>query len=937
MAEKDKKSKKAGEGYSRNKRRKEDLSEYVFSKVPPQALPLEEAVLGALMLDKDALPVVMDILQSESFYSDGHKLIYKAILRLFEKSQPIDMLTVSEELKKSGDLEVVGGAYYLVELTNRVASSANIEYHARIVSQKHIQRELIRVSTNIIKDAYEDTTDVFNLLDEAEKGLFDITQNNLSRNYESMGSLASKTLKMLEELKDKKDGLTGVPTGFTDLDRLTSGWQPSDMIILAARPGMGKTSLVLALAKNAAMDFDKPVAVFSLEMSNVQLVQRLISMEAEIPGSKMRNGKLEEYEWQQLQSAIERMSEVPIFIDDTPGINIFELRAKCRRLKMQHDIQLVIIDYLQLMSGGADNQKGNREQEISSISRALKGMAKELNVPVIALSQLSRAVEVRGGTKRPQLSDLRECVTGDTLIYLPENGTYKKVEDLLSLKNFKVLSMDESYRLNEDTCLDVWETGEKEVFEVETQSGFKIKTSLNHPFFTPNGWQQLVDIKEGDYVALGRKVTSSSKSSLKDEEIILLAHMIGDGCYVERQPIHYTSKDPESRKIVIDCAKRLWGIEEKVVQDQKSKGCYHVYLPSPYHLTHGVHHPFVNLLKSLNLEKARSYEKIIPEEIFRCDDKQLALFLKHLWATDGYVSIRKGKGSSVIHYSTNSLHLASQVKLLLLRFGIQSTISKAKKDNYRPSYTIVISNAENHLKFANLIGVFGEKTDTLEKLASIQAKKVYNPNQDVIPKSFWKDVKEVKEVKKMKGFTERSFQKALEMQYCGSSLYKRNISRGRMTRVADLLEDANLKNLAGSDLKWEKIKSITHLGKKMTYDLHVENHHNFLANNFIIHNSGAIEQDADMVSFIYRPEYYQILEDEEGQSLKGIAEVIIAKNRHGAVKTIKLRFIDEFAKFADLGDPNFDDLPGDTFSPVMDSANIITRPSKMNDDEDIPF
>lgn len=934
MAEKDKKNKKTSEGYSRNRRRKDEQYVDAFSKVPPQALPLEEAVLGALMLDKDALPIVMDILQSDSFYAEGHKLIYKAILRLFEKSQPIDMLTVSEELKKSGDLEVVGGAYALVELTNRVASSANIEYHARIVSQKHIQRELIRVSTNIIKDAYEDTTDVFNLLDEAEKGLFDITQNNLSRNYESMGSLASKTLKMLEELKDKKDGLTGVPTGFTDLDRLTSGWQPSDMIILAARPGMGKTSLVLALAKNAAMDFDKPVAVFSLEMSNVQLVQRLISMEAEIPGSKMRNGKLEEYEWQQLQTAIERMSEVPIFIDDTPGINIFELRAKCRRLKMQHDIQLVIIDYLQLMSGGADNTKGNREQEISAISRALKGMAKELSVPVIALSQLSRAVETRGGTKRPQLSDLRECVTGDTLIYLPEQGIYEKVENLLGTQNFKVLSMDESYRLNEDTCLDVWETGEKEIFEVETHSGFKIKTSLNHPFYTPNGWQQLVDIKEGEYVALGRKVASGSKSDLKDEEIIFLAHMIGDGCYVERQAIHYTSKDPQSRKIVAECAKNLWGIQSRVVPDKNSSDCHHVYLPSPYHLTHGVHHPFINLLNSLNLKKARSFEKMIPDEIFKCNDQQLALFLRHLWSTDGCVSIRKGRGSSVIHYSTNSPKLASQIKLLLLRFGIQSTINKVQKEDYRPNYMVVISNALNHLKFAEFIGVFGEKAEALKQLASIQAKKVYNPNQDIIPKIYWKDVRELK---KSKGFTERSFQAALEMQYCGSALYKSNLSRDRMGRVANILEDKNLKNLASSDIKWEKIKSITHLGKEMTYDLHVEHHHNFLANNFIIHNSGAIEQDADMVSFIYRPEYYQILEDEEGQSLKGIAELIIAKNRHGAVKTVKLRFIDEFAKFADLGDPNFDDLPGDTFSPAVDTTNVITRPSKMNDDEDIPF
>ncbi len=743
-----------------------EFSDYLLGKVPPQALPLEEAVLGALMLDKDALPVIIDILQKDSFYSDAHQAIFKAMLGLFEKSQPIDLLTVTEALKKVGELEKVGGAFYLVELTNKVASSANIEYHARIIAQKHIQRELIRVSTDTIRDAYEETTDVFELLDEAEQGLFQITEKNLSRGYEGMSTLLSKFQKQMEELVNKEDGLTGVPTGFTDLDRLTSGWQKSDLIIVAARPGMGKclgkgtkvvmydgslkkvedievgdllmgddstprkvlstcrgkeqmywvhqnkgmsyrineshilslkrsrnegghkkgdvlninvldwlnksnkfksnykgykveieiedketplppyflglwlgdgtssdasittkdeeivaylsefaaeknlslnpilvenkcpmyrlsggkrghngyslkaelreynllnnkhipkeylynsiekrlellaglidtdghyleqsngyeitqknkelsnqikylcdslglrvslkekkaqiskigyetvvyrlriygdidripvrikkkaaktwksivdwrvtgiqvekdiiddyygfeidgnhlflledmtvthnTSFTLALARNAAMDFKKPIALFSLEMSNVQLVQRLVSLEAEISGSKLRNGNLEDYEWQQLHSAIEKMSEVPIYIDDTPAINIFELRAKCRRLKMQHDIQMIIIDYLQLMSGKSDSKSGNREQEISMISRALKGLAKELNVPVIALSQLSRAVETRGGSKRPMLSDLREsgAIEQDadivSFIYRPE-------------------------------------------------------------------------------------------------------------------------------------------------------------------------------------------------------------------------------------------------------------------------------------------------------------------------------------------------------------------------------------------------------------------------------------------------------------------------------------------------------------------------------------
>ncbi|HHB79175.1 MAG TPA: replicative DNA helicase [Saprospiraceae bacterium] len=399
---------------------------YLFGKVQPQAIPLEEAVLGALMLDKEGLVTVMDILVSDAFYVDAHKEIYKAILNLFEKSQPVDLLTVSEQLKKNGQLESIGGPHYLVELTNKVSSAANIEYHARIISEMFIKRELLHLSTKIIGEAYEDTSDVFDLLEMAEQGLFAITQNNLSKSFEELSGLSAMVVKRVEELSKKTDAFTGVPSGFTDLDKVTSGWQPSDLIIVAARPGMGKTSLTLALARNAAMDYKKGVAIFSLEMGAVQLAQRIIAAEAEINMKSLRNGQLQGHEWVQLQKTIERMSDVPIYIDDTPAINIFELRAKCRRLKSSSNLELVIIDYLQLMTAGGDSGTKNREQEISMISRSLKALAKELSVPIIALSQLSRQVEARGGVKRPQLSDLREsgAIEQDadivTFIYRPE-------------------------------------------------------------------------------------------------------------------------------------------------------------------------------------------------------------------------------------------------------------------------------------------------------------------------------------------------------------------------------------------------------------------------------------------------------------------------------------------------------------------------------------
>lgn len=377
-----------------------------LGRVQPQALDMEEAVLGALLLEKNALHRVTDVLRPEMFYKDAHKLIYEAVLLLFQNSEPIDLLTVKDILRKNGNLDKVGGALTLANLTMRVASAANIEYHARVIAEKFILRELIRISDNVIKDAYDETTDVFELLDKTEQSLFEVSETHLRRNYLGMAELVMKTLERLEELKNKDEAITGISSGFSELDKITSGWQRTDLVIVAARPAMGKTAFTLTVARNAAAR-NAPVVFFSLEMAAVQLVQRLVCAEAELDAQKVRTGKLENYEWQQLISRIGTLSNAPIYIDDTPGISIMDLRAKCRRLKAEKNIQMVIIDYLQLMTGNA-SKGGNREQEIAGISRALKELAKELDVNVIALSQLSRAVESRGGDKRPQLSDLRE-------------------------------------------------------------------------------------------------------------------------------------------------------------------------------------------------------------------------------------------------------------------------------------------------------------------------------------------------------------------------------------------------------------------------------------------------------------------------------------------------------------------------------------------------
>jgi len=416
--------------FERSKKRPQVVS-FERGKLPPQAIDLEEVVLGAMMIDKKGVDTVIDILHSEAFYRESHQFIFESIVKLFENTEPIDLLTVSAKLRADGKLEKIGGDYYLIQLTQKVSSSAHIEYHARIILQKYIQRSLIKISTEIIEDSYDETKDVFNLLDSAESKLYDVTQGNIKKSTETAQSLVIQAKRKIEEISNK-DGLSGVPSGFSEVDKLTSGWQPSDLVIIASRPGMGKTALALSMVRNMAVAKKIPVAFFSLEMSSIQLITRLISSETGLSSEKLRTGDLEKFEWEQLNVKVSALENAPLYIDDTPSLSIFDLRAKARRLSSQFGIKLVVIDYLQLMSSGGSNKTGNREQEISTISRNLKALAKELNIPVIALSQLSRAVETRGGSKRPILSDLREsgAIEQDadivSFIYRPE---YYKIDE----------------------------------------------------------------------------------------------------------------------------------------------------------------------------------------------------------------------------------------------------------------------------------------------------------------------------------------------------------------------------------------------------------------------------------------------------------------------------------------------------------------------------
>ncbi|MBN1820299.1 MAG: replicative DNA helicase [Prolixibacteraceae bacterium] len=377
-----------------------------YGKLPPQAVEVEEAVLGALMLERDAYVTVADIIDTASFYKEEHQKIFEAIKHLSTHEKPVDLLMVTQELKDREQLDEIGGAVYISQLTRRVASAAHIEFHSRIIAQKYIQRELIRVSSEIQSKAFDETIDVDDLIDFSETALFKVAEGNIKKETRPIRPVLKEAIDLIELARTREDGLSGVPSGFTALDRITSGWQKTDLIIIAARPSMGKTAFVLSMARNIAVEHNRSVAIFSLEMSSIQLINRLISSETELTSQKIKNGRLEDWEWEHLHHKIKQLDNAPMFIDDTPALSVFEFRAKCRRLKMQHDIQVVVVDYLQLMTAGIDT-RGSREQEVSNISRSLKAIAKELDIPIIALSQLNRSVESREG-KRPQLSDLRE-------------------------------------------------------------------------------------------------------------------------------------------------------------------------------------------------------------------------------------------------------------------------------------------------------------------------------------------------------------------------------------------------------------------------------------------------------------------------------------------------------------------------------------------------
>ncbi len=501
----------------------------------PQNIEAECGVLGSIIIDPEAIVQVADFLQGEDFYRDGNRTIYETVLQLYEQRIPADFITICDILERQSKLNEVGGPGYITALINQVPTSGNVEYYGRIVERNAIMRRLAHAAGEIAAVAYSDL-DAEEALDKAEQSIFTISQRHTHNDFSALKDLMIDYMQKLNLLHDRRGTIVGVPTGFTDLDRLTGGLQRSDLIILAARPAVGKTSLALSLAHNSALKHQQSVAVFSLEMSKEQLVQRLLSMDASIDQQRLRTGWIEDDEWERIVISMENLSQGNIWIDDTAGISTTEMRSKARRLQAEHGVDLIIVDYLQLMQstiGGKRNE--NRVQEVSEISRNLKGLARELDVPVLALAQLSRTVESRQ-SKVPQLSDLREsgCLTGESLVYLPDEGIYRRIDSLIGQHSFNVLALNEkTWKLEQRIATNAFSTGQKPVYKMTTRKGNRIRATANHKFLSFKGWLRLDEIDPGMHIALPRTLpgpqsatTSIYKQGMSRERALRVAAVV---------------------------------------------------------------------------------------------------------------------------------------------------------------------------------------------------------------------------------------------------------------------------------------------------------------------------------------------------------------------------------------------------------------------------
>jgi replicative DNA helicase len=865
-----------------------------YDRSPPQDVAAEQCVLGGMLLSKDAIADVVEIIKVGDFYRPAHARIFDAVLDLYGRGEPADAITIAAALSDAGDLSRVGGAPYLHTLISSVPTAANAAYYARIVSERAVLRRLIEAGTRIVQLGYGSASgggrDVDDLVDLAQQAVYDVTERRVSEDFAILSELLQPTLDEIEAVGSQGGVMTGVPTGFTDLDRLLNGLHPGQLIIVAGRPGLGKSTAAMDFCRATSVKHNFASAIFSLEMSKVEIVMRLLAAEARVPLHVLRSGQLSDDDWTKLARRMGEISEAPLFVDDTPNMNLMEIRAKARRLKQRHDLKLIIVDYLQLMT--SPKRVESRQQEVAELSRGLKLLAKEVECPVVAVSQLNRGPEQRTD-KRPQLSDLREsgCLTAGTRVLRADTNEEVTLGDLMAsgARDVAVWALDERLKYSAHTLTHVFPTGRKEVFRLRLTSGREIEATANHPFLTYDGWRSLAKLSIGSRLAVPRHIPPPLEiRPWDDDEVVMLAHLLGDGSFVRRQPIRYASRDEENLSVVTAAAK--WFGVTAVRDEYEAARVTTLRLPAPFQLARGRRNPIAKWLDGMDLFGRRSHEKFIPRSVFALPKRQVSLFIKHLWATDGSVTLTSGVRGGRIYYASTSRPMLDGLSQLLLRFGISTRLRTVTAGRHRQQFTLDISGRDDQLRFLREIGVHGERARACARLRQALEETTSNPNVDTVPRQVWS---RVREVLTGQGLSHRQFSAAMGTQFCGSTLWKHAPSRQRLARIAAVLGSADLELMATNDVFWDEIVAIEPLGELDVYDATVAGAHNFVANGIAVHNS--IEQDADVVILLHRDDYY----DKESPRA-GEADFIVAKHRNGPTDTVTVAAQLHLSRFVDM-------------------------------------
>lgn len=859
-------------------------------RMPPQDPDAEQSVLGAMLLSKDAIADVNEQIKGPDFYKPAHETIYDAIVDLYGRGEPADPVTVAAELQRRGELGRVGGAPYLHTLSANVPIAANAGFYAGIVREKSILRRLVDAGTKIAQLGYAGEGQVDDVVDRAQAEVYAITEKRTSEDYAPLSQIMEATLDEIEAISNRDGEMVGVPTGFMDLDELTNGLHGGQMIIVAGRPAMGKSTLGLDFCRAASIQNQMTSVIFSLEMTRSEITMRMLSAEAKIPLNHLRNGPMSDDDWSKLARKMGEVSSAPMFIDDSPNMTMMEIRAKARRLKQRHDLRVIVIDYLQLMTSGKKVE--SRQLEVSEFSRQIKLLAKELDVPIIALSQLNRGAEQRSD-KRPMMSDLREsgCLTADTRLMRADNNAEITMGELMAkgATDVPVWALDDRLKLVPRTLTHAFSSGVKDVYELRLASGRKVTATANHPFLTYDGWMPLSELVPGTRLGSVRHVPPPMEiTGWDDDEVVLLAHLIGDGSFVKRQPIRYASVDEANLDTVAYCARRRFGIKA-IRDDYPAARVTTLRLPAPYRLARGRRNPVAAWLDGLGLFGLRSHEKFVPDGVFGLPKEQIGLFLRNLWATDGCVHEAKD-GTARVYYGSTSRRLIEDVARLLGRYNVFTRIKTTRKAPYRPCFQLHIYGAENQLRFLEDVGVHGSRGEVGERLIKRLREVRPNTNLDTVPIQVWDHVRDALHEQ---GMTHREFASAQGTSFSGSTMWKHAPSRERLGRVAEILGDAELEVVATNDVYWDSVASITYLGEQEVYDATVLGVHNFVANGIPAHNS--IEQDADMVMLLHREDVY-----EKESSRPGEADIIVAKHRNGPTRDLTVLFQGHYSRFVDM-------------------------------------